>query len=1019
MKSIIVPIVLIFSVFVFQVNGYSQSSFNIPECESVILGGNSSIPEYVRFKPTANVSYENVTSWINKHFGLSDAISFQLLSRDSDKLGFVHYRLVEIADHKTIESSMYIVHTKDGKICSMNGHIVSAIDGPANVTIDENTALATALHYVGASSYMWESPSAEKILQETTRNPFATFYPKASLVYESEQGGLGYKNFHLAYKFDVYATKPLSRQYIFVDAVSGAILKTVNRIETSNAPASAVTGYSGTQNIMTDSVNGYYRLRESGRGNGIKTLNAQTSTNVFSAIDFTNASTTWNNVNTAMDQYATDAHLASEATYDFFYTNFNRNGLDNAGYALTAFVHYDVQYDNAFWDGYAMNYGDGFNRPFTSLEVGGHEISHGLTQYTADLNYQDESGALNESFSDCMGVSIRQFIMQASSVEYRIGNQLGGAFRSMSNPKLYAQPNTYLGRYWAAAGGPDNGGVHTNSGVQNYWFYLVAHGGAGTNDNGQSYNISGIGIDKAAAIAFRNLTVYLTPSSQYADARTYSIQSATDLYGACSNEVKIVTDAWYAVGIGDSSGAVASFTQDATTACSTPASFHFTSTSNDASNYTWNFGDNTPTTNAPSPTHSYTSYGDYTVKLVVSNTCTLDSIVKVQLIHVTNMEPVVQGATICQGQTGLLTTTSSSPLDWYSSATGGTPIYSGYSFTTPSLNSTQTYYAQTNIPGNYQSNGVFLNNSGNGSYFTNSTFHYLIFNCLERQTLLSVDVDAQGTGNRTIVLQDNTGNTLRSVTVNIPDGQSTVTLNIPIPVGFGLRLGISGYVNLYRNTSGSYYPSPTTDSTIIITNSDIGLAVYNYFYNWQTQNEPCISNRVPVQVVVLNNSGSFSAHSTGTTVAFSSNAVGTGVSYQWSFGDGNSSTLQNPSHTYAGYGSYRVKLIESNGSCSDTLIQTITVSVNGIAELNNSVAIKVFPNPVKDELHVSIDVQENSTSIVSIINELGQTLISKEASLTSGENNFVVDVASFAAGNYFLRVSNDKGTGTASFLKTK
>jgi len=130
-----------------------------------------------------------------------------------------------------------------------------------------------------------------------------------------------------------------------------------------------------------------------------------------------------------------------------------------------------------------------------------------------------------------------------------VGEDIGVTLRSMSNPKAYGDPDTYLGTNWATGTG-DNGGVHTNSGVQNFWYYLLANGGSGTNDNGDSYNITPLGIFDAGAVAFRNNTVYLWSNSQYADARFYAIQSAIDLFGACSPEVVTTTDAWYAVGVG-------------------------------------------------------------------------------------------------------------------------------------------------------------------------------------------------------------------------------------------------------------------------------------------------------------------------------------------------------------------------------------------------------------------------------------------------------------------------------------
>ena len=138
----------------------------------------------------------------------------------------------------------------------------------------------------------------------------------------------------------------------------------------------------------------------------------------------------------------------------------------------------------------------------------------------------------------------------------------------MSNPNSHGDPDTYMGTSWATGPG-DSGGVHTNSGVQNFWYYLLTVGGSGTNDNSDTYSVTGQGWTKAGAIAFRNNTVYLTPSSQYADARFYSIEAAKDLYGACSPEVIATTNAWYAVGVGDefTFGVTADFNESHSTFC--------------------------------------------------------------------------------------------------------------------------------------------------------------------------------------------------------------------------------------------------------------------------------------------------------------------------------------------------------------------------------------------------------------------------------------------------------------------
>lgn len=270
-------------------------------------------------------------------------------------------------------------------------------------------------------------------------------------------------------------------------------------------------------------------------------------------------------VGTATADPALDAHWGMEQTYDFFLNTFNRNSYDNNGATIKNFVHFDNAMENAFWDPNleALVFGDGASTfsPLTSIDVAGHEFSHAVITNTADLIYQSESGALNESFADIFGVAIEAYAKPNSTGLWEIGDEITlaspGYLRSMSNPNtgLSPQPDTYGGTNWADPTNlsVNNGGVHINSGVQNYWYYLLANGGAGTNDLGNSFSVTGIGIDDATAIAYRNLTVYLTQSSDFADAVTGSIQSAQDLFGVNSTQVTAVQNAWYAVGLGSSS----------------------------------------------------------------------------------------------------------------------------------------------------------------------------------------------------------------------------------------------------------------------------------------------------------------------------------------------------------------------------------------------------------------------------------------------------------------------------------
>ena len=534
----------IFAFMSFQ--GYAQVA------SRVIKGSIGEHPEYIEFGSRSAPDFKSKAVIVSdkNQVSFSDAA---VIGKETDLNGTTHYRLQQLINNIPVENSVYISHVKNGKVISQNGHWMNNAGNKLGIRtgITESNALTNALRFVGANSYKWQDTEEETFIKTESGNADASFFPKASMVYYNIAGKNEKAQPRLAYKFDIYAQTPVSRKLVYVDAANGSILASNDLLLDVDVTGTAVTGYSGTQSISTENVSGTYRLRETGRGLGIQTYNMKKGTNYNRSVDFTDADNSWNNVNINLDQYATDAHWGAEKTYDFYKQNFNRNSIDNAGFAIKSYVHYSKNYFNAFWDGSRMTYGDGNAtdnyKPLTAIDVCGHEITHGLTSFTANLTYSNESGALNEGFSDVFGTSIEWFGRPAQH-DWLIGGDFY-VIRSMSNPNAYSDPDTYKGTFWYF-GTSDNGGVHTNSGVLNFWYYLLTASGSGTNDNGFVYNVSGIGITKAQAIAFRTLTNYLVPSSNYADTRFYSIKSAEDLYGIGSIEAVQTKNAWDAVGVG-------------------------------------------------------------------------------------------------------------------------------------------------------------------------------------------------------------------------------------------------------------------------------------------------------------------------------------------------------------------------------------------------------------------------------------------------------------------------------------
>jgi Zn-dependent metalloprotease len=266
---------------------------------------------------------------------------------------------------------------------------------------------------------------------------------------------------------------------------------------------------------------------------------------------------------------ALDVHWGMEKTYDFYLSVFNRNSYDGNGSLIKQYLNPPtLQQQNGESPNNASAYpapynimqygmGDGqFMNPVVGLDVEGHEYTHMVIDNNGNggLTYQGESGALNESFADIFGVCVEFY--SGVNADWLMGEDImvtAPYLRSLSDPNGGDQPDTYNGLLWTNPNNlsNDQGGVHTNSGVQNFWFYLLCQGGSGTNDISNAYSVSGIGIAQARQIAYRNLTTYLTANATHMDAYYGSLQAAQDLYGNPSAQYNAVRQAWYAVGIGN------------------------------------------------------------------------------------------------------------------------------------------------------------------------------------------------------------------------------------------------------------------------------------------------------------------------------------------------------------------------------------------------------------------------------------------------------------------------------------
>ncbi|MFF7052279.1 M4 family metallopeptidase [Streptomyces griseorubiginosus] len=350
--------------------------------------------------------------------------------------------------------------------------------------------------------------------------------------------------------------------HVITDAATGKKLYEYQGIE--NATGTGKSLYSGTVSLTTTLSGSTYQLTDGSRGNH-KTYNKSHGTSSSAGTLFTDADNTWGtgtaSSSTTDQTAAVDAAYGAAETWDFYKSTFGRSGIKNNGVGAYSRVHYGNQYVNAFWDDscFCMTYGDGEGNvsPLTSLDVAGHEMSHGVTANTAGLNYSGESGGLNEATSDIFGTGVEFFANNSSDKgDYLIGEKIdingdGTPLRYMDKPSK----DGGSADSWSSSVG--NLDVHYSSGVANHFFYLLSEGSGAKTINGVSYNsptsngstVTGIGRDKALQIWYKALTTYFTSTTNYKSARTGTLSAASALYGSTSAEYKAVAAAWSAVNV--------------------------------------------------------------------------------------------------------------------------------------------------------------------------------------------------------------------------------------------------------------------------------------------------------------------------------------------------------------------------------------------------------------------------------------------------------------------------------------
>ena len=592
---------------------------------------NESDKQWVYFKQDSKVKTEDFFKEFSNYLELSEKDNF-VQFRENSSIGLNHTWYQQYHNNVKVVGAEYMLHSRSGYVETANGNAVANLNintAPKLTTLQAIDALKRFMTHTLAkddSNFVnaWTN-SLRKDEHELQLNP------ELLLMYDTYTKQPSASDYKLCYKFAVIYTELVSSEFVFIDANTGALFKRQPMVQSCTI-GTGQTKWNGVKNFNTTLSGNSYVLDEQ-----CLNIHGDVHTKKYSSFgvgtEYTDSDNNWNNPT------AVTSHWYGRQCLDYFYNTYNRKSFDNQGSDLiilneangaSPYGNLDTgalidPNTNIMYLGRGSNPNNIYD-DYNTLDIIGHEFTHAVTKYTSGLTYQNESGALNESFSDIFATAIERYVYGSNSFNWTIGEDLAnGALRSLEYPQNFGkhldvsicpscnggcgqvvagQPKTYFTDPYWYTGTCDYGGVHINSGVQNYWFYLLANGGSGTNANGYQYNVTGIGFAKAISIVFTELTAgYLGSTSDYNIAFTATKLIAGTTYGYTSTEYNAVVAAWCAVGISGPNGSGCS----STTTCATPSNTNQTNITQTSATLTWG---------------SVASATNYTVQYRVSGTST-------------------------------------------------------------------------------------------------------------------------------------------------------------------------------------------------------------------------------------------------------------------------------------------------------------------------------------------------------------------------------------------------------------
>jgi bacillolysin len=480
--------------------------------------------------------------FFTRYLETSTEDQFVKTEHKSRRAGFIHDHYDQHYNGIKVEGAGYNFHYKNGRMYFANGHYVKIENLNTTPLITLEDAIASFLKYKEIEKKDVEDTITELLIKEITQ-----FTEIDTLI-----------TVELVFRIYLISDHPNNNEVGFVNAHTGDVRATEPR--QTHFLGTFETRYSGIRQADTDPVAAGHRLFDNTRGVNIHTRNMQNNTTIIAnSVELVDDDNNWTAAEHAANNndMGLDVHWGLQQIYDYLNNTHNINSFDDSGHAIDAFVRYGIntsQRDNASWDLTldVLYFGQGVStfRPLASIDVVAHEFGHGITDFQIGWAYTGERAAFHEGMSDIWGAILEQRIRPSAT--WRIGEQV-----TLNNPYLRNLQNTNDPNAHTKIANTfgssqyNSGGTYVRSGVFSHWFYILVNGKSGINGVGNYYNVAGIGFDLAEDLiveaVFNN---FLDNTTTYAEVRTAMIAAAETLFCENSPQVKSVTDAWYAVGVG-------------------------------------------------------------------------------------------------------------------------------------------------------------------------------------------------------------------------------------------------------------------------------------------------------------------------------------------------------------------------------------------------------------------------------------------------------------------------------------